>query len=218
MVNEVAAQMPAAQAILEPAANTPPYLQAEPSPDWTSSEFITTLGVHLLNLLAVLLDMLHIDWHKGLSTLQGLIPIAALVISAVVQIAFQNHRTRLKIAHVEKTAAVKLEQVKAVTTTLGPTVMNAVTMAEASDPEVKQKLGAIQDAVSRLEAAAKSDPSQPVSEDEAVSASAQEPAAADDPVSDPTCGGLYLTGDAAAAQLAAEASIPAETGITTGSE
>ncbi len=85
----------------------------QPAPGWTSSEFISTIAVHLLNLTAILLDMLHVNWKHGLSSFEAAIPMAALLISAVLQAMYQNHRTALKIEHVAKVADVRVAQVKA---------------------------------------------------------------------------------------------------------
>lgn len=151
----IAPEATAEAAIAAPAA-TPPFVQAAPPPGWASSEFISTMAVHVLNLLAVLLDLVHVDWHKGLSSLQGIIPIAALLISSVLQAAYQNHRTQLKIAHVTETAKVKLEQIKAVATAVVPTIppaLEAVAEGLVTDPEVKARLTSIEDALTRLQAA-----------------------------------------------------------------
>lgn len=95
-----------------PATSVQP-VPATPDPGWTSSEFLSTVGVHLLSLLAILLDLLHVHWAHGLSSMQAAIPIAALSISALLQFAYQDHRTALKIQHVAKAAEVRVAQIKA---------------------------------------------------------------------------------------------------------
>lgn len=138
------------QGVVAVAANTPPFVHQDPPPGWTSSEFVSTVGVHLLNALAILLDLVHVKWDKGLSSMQALIPVAALAISAVLQALYQNRRTQLKITHAQQAAQVKIEQLKQ----LGGVVVPAAQLGEAIvttvNPDLKPQLDQINAQVQRL--------------------------------------------------------------------
>jgi hypothetical protein len=83
-----------------------------PKSGFMTTEFIGTMLTHALAALAIILDLLHVNWSQGLSSVEALIPVIAVSISALLQTAYSNHRTQLKTAHVQQVARVRVTQIE----------------------------------------------------------------------------------------------------------
>lgn len=90
----------------------PTQIPTEPKPGWTTSEFISTVLVHALSVLAILLDLLHVDWHRGLSMAEATVPVLAVAVSAILQGAYSDYRTKLKVQHLQENARVRIVQIE----------------------------------------------------------------------------------------------------------
>lgn len=90
----------------------PTRLPDAPTPGWTTSEFLSTMLVHAVSVLAILLDMLHVNWSRGLSSVEAAIPVLAVAISAVLQGAYADYRTKLKVKHLQENARIRIVQIE----------------------------------------------------------------------------------------------------------
>jgi cytosine/uracil/thiamine/allantoin permease len=96
----------------DPSTSIAAEIPDEPKPGWTTSEFITTVLVHALSVVAILLDMLHVNWKQGLSSAEAAVPVLAVAISALLQAAYSDHRTKLKVQHLQELARVRIVQIE----------------------------------------------------------------------------------------------------------
>jgi hypothetical protein len=51
----------------QPITLEPTNMPETPKPGWLTTEFIGTVLAHGLSVLAILLDLLHVNWSRGLS-------------------------------------------------------------------------------------------------------------------------------------------------------
>lgn len=97
---------------VNPVPTDPVEVPAEPKPGFTTSEFWATVLVHAISVLAIVLDLLHVNWSHGLSTVEAAVPVLALAISGLLQAAYSDHRTRLKVEHLQEQAKVRIVQIE----------------------------------------------------------------------------------------------------------
>lgn len=87
-------------------------LPERPKPGWKTTEFFAVLGVHGLAAVAIVLDLLHANWTDGLSSVEGGVPIVALIVSAISQAVYGDHRAKLKSTYLRELASVKIAQIE----------------------------------------------------------------------------------------------------------
>lgn len=86
-----------------------------------------------------------------MSSAQAAIPIAALLISSVLQIAYQNHRTALKMKHVAEFAAVKVAQAREAASVVVPAAELGEQVASAVAPKLRPFVEMLDLVISRIQ-------------------------------------------------------------------
>jgi hypothetical protein len=90
----------------------------------TTTEFWTAAALHVIAALVAITSVLHINWSHGIGVTKGLVPVGALLVSAVVQVLYTNRRTALKIEAIRAWVTLEIHKAEAlaggyITTTSG---------------------------------------------------------------------------------------------------
>lgn len=119
---------------MEIVKNADSLLPERPKPGWKTTEFIAVMLVHTMSVLAIVLDLVHANWIVGLGSAEAAIPLGALVVSAVSQAVYGDHRAKLKSTYLRELASVKIAQIERDLGALSssvPAVVNTLTVKES---------------------------------------------------------------------------------------
>jgi hypothetical protein len=118
-----------------PAAEAP--RPAVPPPGWTTSEFWSTLLVHVIAVGTIVLTFAT-GSSRGIEGTEAIVPAAALVMSAVAHAVYVRGRVHLKLGHLGRVAG----QIEADVRAVEPLARQLAPVVMAEDPALAQRIAA----------------------------------------------------------------------------
>lgn len=116
---------------------------ATPKPGYLTTEFWTTVGVHVFAVVSFILGILHVKWSAPNATL--LIPIGALFVAGLAQLTYTDKRIGLKEQHMVTWGAVEVAKARQQFTTLeaSPILHSALGTIQQEAPALERAVEAI---------------------------------------------------------------------------